>query len=481
MKNTIKIKENLIPDYVKSIGETLTKRGFESYLVGGAVRDIILERTPKDYDIATNAKPEEIITIFPKSVMTGAAFGNIIVLAKDQNGETFDVDVTTFRREADYFGGRWPSKVEFTTKIEEDLSRRDFTINAMAIDLSTCEELYKKIIDPFEGLGDLVEQKIRAVGDPDERFQEDGLRSFKACRLASELGFSITPATFKSIKKNTAIASRISMERIRDEFKKLLYNSPLPSIGVKLLEEANLLPIFLPELLENKNITQPKWHKDDVYTHSLKTLDLAEDSIKLAALLHDIGKARTISKEDGEVHFYGHDKVGAEMAEEVLKRLRFPKHEIQRVKSLVRWHMFYYPSADWRKENDIESLETHHKSNTHGWSDAAIRRFIKNIGGEDILDDLFRLRIADASSNEMSKFNPKELIALEERVTKVRREESALKITDLQINGKDLLNMGITPGPLYGKILNRLLDVVLEEPNKNTREKLKKIVRSEFV
>jgi putative nucleotidyltransferase with HDIG domain len=470
-----------IPHYVFKVAEVLSKNGYEAFLVGGAVRDVLLGREPKDFDLATNALPEQMEQLFTKSVTTNAKFGTVLVIIESETGERFDVEVTTYRREEEYIGGRWPAKVEFTTSIVDDLSRRDFTINAIAINLSkineTAAEEKDVIVDPFNGRADLEQKLLRAVGDPLERFGEDGLRSFKACRLASELGFSIDPKTFAAMKQTLHIARQISVERIRDEFLKLINYSPKPSVGIELLRESGLLELFLPELLTTIGLVQPDWHSEDVYLHSLRALDLAEDSIKIAALLHDIGKPKTRSEDENGVHFYSHDVVGAELVAEILTRLRFPKAEVLRNKQLVRWHMFYYPSADWRRINAISEAELKQnkgKPDYAGWTDGAIRRFIKNVG-EDLIEDLFKLRIADATSNPKSKFQPVEIQALEERIAEVRAKDMVIKISDLDISGDDLKLLGITPGPAMGKILNQLLERVIDQPILNEKSQLLKI------
>lgn len=450
-----------IPDYVISIADKLKESGFSCYLVGGAVRDIVMNIEPKDYDLATDALPEQMARIFPKSVLTNAKFGTVIVLSGDKEGENHSVEVTTFRSEADYIDGRWPSKVEFTSDLHKDLGRRDFTINAMAIDLQVLDDGIEgnDLVDLFGGKDDITAGLIRAVGTPVERMTEDGLRAFKACRLASELEFQIEGETFESMKNSVNVARQISIERIRDEFMKLLMNSPKPSAGIELLREAGLLEIFLQELLEGIGVAQPeKYHVQNVYDHILATVDAADDSVKLAALFHDIGKPRC--KEND--HFYRHDVTSAEMAREVMMRMKFPKLEIDRVYRLVRWHMFVY--ADWRK-GEIES----------NWSDSAIRRFVRNIGGEEYVDDIFKLRMADALSNPKSSFDPREIQALESRIAEVRAQDMALNVEDLNISGHDLMTIGVKPGPRMGAILKELLEKVLDDPGLNTTEQLIKL------
>ena len=453
-----------IPSYVLKVGRMLTKEGYEVYLVGGALKDIIMGKTPHDYDLATDALPDEMLEIFPKSVSTGAKFGTVLALIPDKEGENKQVEVTTFRSESDYIDGRWPSKVEFVNDLYLDLGRRDFTINAMALDLTSGNleaddiEQEWEIQDPFGGITDINLKLIRAVGTPIERFKEDGLRAFKACRLASQLDFEIEGETFEAIKQAIPVARQVSMERVRDEFMKLLLNSPKPSKGIELMRQTGLLNIFLPELLEGYGVEQKLYHSYDVYWHSLKTCDAAEDSVKLAALFHDIAKPRT---DMGNGHFYGHDTVGVQMIEDIMKRLKFSKSEIERTKVLVKNHMFYYPHT----EGEVEKLML------TKWSDSAVRRFLKRVGEENV-EDLFKLRIADASSDPSTAFKPEEVTELQKHISRVRQEDMVLKITDLDINGEDLRGIGIEPGKKMGNVLNKILDMVIEDPLLNSKEKL---------
>jgi tRNA nucleotidyltransferase (CCA-adding enzyme) len=482
---TIQFDSRKIPSYVRTTAKKLLDAGFESYLVGGAVRDLLVGRKTKDFDIATNALPDQVQEIFPKAILTGAKFGNTIVVVEDKYGERYDVDVTTYRKEENYFGGRWPGKVEFTTQIEEDLSRRDFTINAMAISMAYIlkdqDQLIniEQIIDPYFGISDILSGTIRAVRDPYERMGEDGLRAFRACRLASELLFTIEEETQKAIKSTLHVTEKISMERIRDELLKMIKHSKFPSKGFIMMEKLGLLEQIIPELLKGKKIFQPQWHEDDVFTHSLKTMDLAEDSIKIAALFHDIGKVETMSEDETGIHFYGHDVVGAEITKNILQRLRFSNKEVDRISNLVRWHMFYYPSADWRKENSLKS-DLSDIGNKHGWTDSAIRRFIKNVGGLDVIDELMKLRIADATANPKHDYDSIELEIFQARIAEVIAKEMTLKVTDLEIDGKDLKIMGFEPGPLYSKILNFLLEKALDDPQVNKKEILIKLIKENF-
>ena len=436
------------------------------------MRDIVLKKTPHDYDLATNALPDEMLNIFPKSVSTGAKFGTVIALVQDEYGETHEVEVTTFRSEAEYVDGRWPSSVKFVDDIDKDLGRRDFTFNAMAIDLSLLnlddgvEKKEAEIYDPFGGIEDIRKKVVRAVGTPLERFKEDGLRSFKAARMASQLGFEIEPDTLQGMKDSIAVAESVSMERVRDEFMKMLLNSPKPSVGIEIMREVGLLQIFMPELLEGVGVEQKLFHANDVYTHTLKTIDAAHDSVKLAALFHDIAKPRT---DMGNGHFYGHDRMGADMAEKIMRRMKFPNSEIVRTKRLVENHMFYYPHIkEEMSEEEKRNIEQHQ------WSDSAVRRFIQRVGEENI-DDLFRLRLADAQGNPLTMFKPEEITLLQKRISHLREQDMALKISDLKINGEQLEKLGIEKGPKMGLVLRELLDAVIEDPLLNTEEKLGEI------
>jgi poly(A) polymerase/tRNA nucleotidyltransferase (CCA-adding enzyme) len=467
---TTKIK---LPSYLRYVARVLIKEGFEAYLVGGAIRDIIIGREPGDYEIATNAKPEEVLESFPKAVSTGIRFGTVVVLSPDNEGENVPVEVTTFRSEEKYTDGRWPSEVKFESSINKDLGRRDFTINAFAVDLSQngLSNLSRKIsledegkewevVDLFDGRKDIEDKIIRAVGDPVERFTEDGLRAFRACRFASVLQFDIEEETDRAIEKTHAVSELVSMERIRDEFIKMLMQSPKPSKGIELMRKNGLLKIFIPELLETVGVEQKLGHKFDVYTHILRTVDVAEDRVKLPALFHDIAKPET---DMGDGHFYKHDTQSAKIAEKVMKRMKFPNKEIDRVKTLVREHMFYYPYKDDEEGSESPDFQT--------WSDAAVRRFIKRVG-EEYIDDLFALRIADATSNPNTMFDPKEIEELQKHISKVRQEDMALKVEDLAVDGNDLMEIGFKPGPKMGRVLNELLDIVIEDPKLNTKKYL---------
>lgn len=459
----------VVPDYVQKVARMLLNEGFQCYLVGGALRDVVLGIQPDDYDLASNAKPEDMLRIFPKAVSTGARFGMVSALIPDEKGEYREVQVTTFRSEENYIDGRWPTKVEFIDDLDRDLGRRDFTFNAMAMDFSSSDldgqeiEREWELIDPFGGVTDLGLKVVRAVGTPLERFKEDGLRAFKACRMAAQLQFDIEDETFQAITQSLPVAAMVSMERIRDEFNKMLKHSPKPSIGIDLMQRTGLLDIFMPELSAAKGVEQKLFHHDDVYWHALRTCDVAPDRIKLAALFHDIGKPKT---DMGNGHFYGHDIEGEQMTREIMTRMRYSKAEIDRTANLVRNHMFFFPYAEeGMTEEQIKEIET------KAWTDNAVRRFIARVGEEN-LEDLFALRIADASANPMTAFKPSEIEILQSRISEVRQKDMALKVTDLKVTGEDLMNIGIPKGPEVGRVLNALLELVLDDPMLNTKESL---------
>lgn len=491
-----------IPIYALKVARILINEGFDCYLVGGGVRDNLLGITQYDIDFTTNALPTEIqkLESFPKSVQINERFGTIAAIVQDKFGENHTVEITTYRKEEDYTSGRWPAKVEFGISLEEDLARRDFTINSMCIDMKPIVQDYLdgkldkaqvEIIDLFGGQSDLENKIIKAVGNPIERFSEDGLRSIRAIRFASTLGLKIEPETYVAISKTLHVTEKISIERFRDEFLKIIYKSPKPSIGIRLLKDTGILKIFIPELLEGINVTQIAFHVHDVFDHSLETLDVAEDKVKIAALFHDIGKPKC-DTHDG--HFFGHDQVGAQMTKEILTRLHLPKDEVERNVILVREHMFYYPYNEFdvkfvenkienfdltlsQKEDELKLIRSDKFS--QGWSDGAIRRFIRKVGVENI-EDIFRLRIADATSNPKSAWDPTEIERLQYRISKVLEQDNAFKVTDLEITGNDLLELGFS-GKKIGEVLNKLLELVMDDVSLNEKDKLIQIVKDRYI
>jgi putative nucleotidyltransferase with HDIG domain len=365
-------------------------------------------------------------------------------------------EVTTFRTEEAYGDGRRPDAVTFSPSILDDLARRDFTINAIAYDL-----LADHVADPHDGRKDLRAGIIRAIGNPSERFREDGLRPLRACRFAAQLGFIVEQETRLAIPGSLDILAKVSAERVRDEILKIL-GSPVPSVGLVLMKDTGILAVVLPELLEGEGIAQGTFHCHDVFWHSLYACDAApreSQVLRLAALLHDVGKPRTLSAApDGRPTFYGHEKVSAEMTEAILERLKLPHATIRDVSHLVTHHMFNYQEE---------------------WSDAAVRRLVARVG-EGAIGDLMALRRADqiGMCEENARFFPQGLSDFAQRVADVAKSGRAFTLSKLAINGNDLMTqLGLVPGPRVGIILNELMDTVLEDPALNEKEKLLEIAR----
>lgn len=458
-----------IPEELLKIGGIFRKNGFKAYLVGGAVRDMILGKKGHDYDLATNATPRQVMGIFKKVIPTGIAHGTVTIHIFGMQIET-----TTFRTEADYTDGRHPDSIKFATTIEEDLSRRDFTMNAIAADLESGE-----LTDPFDGQKDIRNKIIRTVGEPQERFAEDGLRPVRAVRFSGQLGFNIEEKTLAALSEPEVLkkTASISVERFRDEFCKMLL-CERPSDSLKLLEKTGILNIFIPEFAICRNCSQKDsrgFHEFDVADHILYACDGAQKGnleVKLAAFYHDIGKpeCRTTEIVDGEerVHFHGHETKSAQKALASMTALKFPNETIKNVVHLVQEHMFYYE---------------------HSWSDAAVRRFIIRVKPENI-ENLFALRLADIYGmhrTPLKEGSPAWNILLEfrKRIESVLEKKSALGIKDLAVNGRDLMQEGIPSGKAMGMILNELFETVTESPAMNEKEKLlalaKNIFREKFM
>jgi len=443
---------------VKAIADKLTEAGFEPYLVGGCLRDLILGLQPKDWDITTNARPEDIQRIFPDSVYENQ-FGTVGVKTDAQDPAMKIVEVTTFRKEGRYSDKRHPDSIQFADTIEEDLSRRDFTINAMAFEISSHKRRASGLVDPFGGRKDLAEKLIRAVGNPQERFSEDALRLIRAVRFASELGFDIEKNTLEAIAENAKLLGVIAKERVRDEFVKLIMSKD-PWKGFELLRQTGLLEYVIPELAEGWGVTQNKHHIYTVWEHSMRALQYAADKnysleVRLAALLHDVAKPRTKRGEGPEATFYGHEIIGSRMAMQVLERLRFSRDTIEKIALLIRAHMFNY-------EPDVVT-------------DASVRRLIAKVGPENIRE-LVELREADRIGSGVPKAVPYKLRHFMFRVEKVLRQPVSLK--QLKVNGHDVMKtLDIAPGPKVGMILNALFDEVLDDPAKNEKDYLEKRMR----
>ena len=452
-----------IPVILQKMNNIFEKNGFKAYLVGGAVRDMFMNKEASDWDVATDATPEQVVSAFKKVIPTGIAHGTVTVHFMGE-----EIEVTTFRIEQGYSDGRHPDKVSYASDIEEDLSRRDFTMNAIAVSLKD-----GSIVDPFNGKADIKNKVIRSVGNPLERFNEDGLRPIRAIRFASQLGFEIETNTLQAISNEKVLqkTSTISIERFRDELVKLL-KSPKPSVGLKLLEDTNIMKLFLPELLEGRNCIQNDvrgYHVFDVLDHNFYSCDGApvhKVNVRLAALLHDIGKpASKVVRvtDEGEIYnFFSHEKYSETIARKLLTKLRFSNNEINNVCHLIENHMFHYEES---------------------WSDAAIRRFVVRVKPENI-EDLIDLRLADMYGKYNMPIQIKEsnacdlLIQLQDRIKKIQEENSAFTLKSLAVSGKDLMEIGIPSGKLIGKILDSLLETVLDDPKQNSKDVLLNIAKN---
>jgi tRNA nucleotidyltransferase (CCA-adding enzyme) len=436
-----------LPQFVQSALTQLHSAGFEAFVVGGSVRDILLGREPKDFDITTNATPEQIQATFSDTLYNNN-FGTVAVRITAPDPETgeekrYEVEITPYRAEAEYSDGRHPDSVTFGVSLEEDLQRRDFTINAMAFD-------GERIIDLFGGQEDLQRKLIRTVGNPKERFTEDALRMMRAPRFAAQLDFQIEPATFAAITELKNDLPKISYERIRDELMKMIASDDAYR-GVWLLYETGLLQHIIPELLEGVQCAQNKHHIYSVFMHNLQALQYAPSDdplVRLAALLLDVGKPRTKEGEYPEATFHNHEHVGADMARDIMQRLKFSKRDIERVEHLVRNHMFFYSIGEV--------------------TDAGVRRLVKRLGKQNI-DDFMAVRVGDRMGSGCQKEKPFKLLELERRMHEV--EQDPMDTTMLKIDGHDVMRLtGMKPGREIGELMNKLLEDILDDPSLNTTE-----------
>ena len=436
-----------VPADVERVVARLVAAGHEAYVVGGCVRDALRGVDPHDWDIATSATPDEIQKVFRHSLYLNR-FGTVVVRQGDH-----EIEVTTYRVEADYADHRHPTSVAFTDSLHEDLSRRDFTMNAMAWRPGV-EGKPGELVDPFGGQRDLEARVVRAVGEPRERFAEDALRMLRAVRFATRLGFVIDPRTADAVRDSAALARDLSGERIQQELTKMLA-APKPSEAFRLLSDLGLLEVICPELEIAKETPQDKAVAQNVFEHSLATLDAtpADDLVlRLAGLFHDVGKPATFA--DG--HFHQHEFVGEATARDILRGWRFDKETVTRVTHLIRNHMFWYQNE---------------------WTPSAVRRFIRKVGLENI-PALFALRKADNIGSGARSPRMYALEALWERVQEEIRAASAFSLKDLLIDGNDVMKeLGIPPSPEVGRILNELFERVTDDPKLNTREKLLELAR----
>ena len=464
---------NHIPAHILKIEKKFTDAGFEIYLVGGSVRDTLLKRQVKDWDFTTNATPEEMLKLFPDAFYNNE-FGTVgIPLPELEETEHQGViEVTTFRTEHGYTDRRHPEKVEWGKTIEEDLSRRDFTINAMAKThpnppFSGREQVQVSspvkgrsggVIDPFNGQEDLKNELVRAVGDPAQRFKEDALRLMRAIRFATQLGFSIEESTLKEVINDAPLLAEISKERIHDELMKILA-SDHPYEGIMLLKNTNLLQNIIPELLEGIDVGQERpgrHHKDDVFTHnvlSLKYCPSTDPLVRFATLIHDIGKPRVAAKDaEGYVIFYNHEIAGARVAYEICERLKFSKKDRTKVVKLVRWHMF--------------TVDEH-------ITDSAIRRFIRKVGVENV-KDMMDLRVGDRLGGGTQTAESWRLKLFKKRVEE-QLAPAPFSVNDLAIDGNDIMKeLHIKPSRKIGELLQKLFEEVDEDLEKNNKEYLLK-------
>lgn len=443
-----------IPKEVRVISQALSAAKFENYLVGGCVRDLVLGRVPKDWDFTTSAQPEEITTLFSHTFYENE-FGTVGVV----NDETEDqilkvVEVTPYRLESGYSDARHPDVVKWGTKLEEDLARRDFTINALAYDIEK-----EELIDLYGGQKDIEEKLIRTVGKPEERFSEDALRMLRALRLASELNFALAHETQSAIGENANLLARISKERIRDEFVKIIL-SDNPAIALDMAARLGVLDYISPEFVKGIGVEQNKAHAYTVWEHLLRSLNHAAAKnfplhVRLAALFHDIAKPHTKRMKDGQATFYGHEVVGARIVKKALEDLKFSREIIEKVYKLVRWHMFF---------SDTEQI-----------TKSAVRRMVRNVTPE-LIWDLMDTRAADRIGTGRPKETPYRLRKYKSMIEEVMRDPISVK--QLKVNGEIVMKItGTTGGPHVGFILEILLSEVLEDPEKNNREYLENRVK----
>jgi len=428
----------VLPQSAQKIIDTLNHAGFEAYAVGGSVRDLLMQRSTKGWDFTTNAQPEDLLKLFPDSFYDNQ-FGTVGIKIKSPTNPEITEDVyeiTTYRSEKGYTDHRHPDNIAWGKTLEEDLSRRDFTINAIAFDGKT-------IVDPYDGQLDLKKNLIRAVGDPNARFAEDALRMMRAVRIASELGFMIDEPTLAAIKKNVHLLSTISAERITNELMKLLASN-FAADGILILKNSGILKEVLPELDGAFAVPQksPKRHHIyDVGTHSVMAVKFCPSKdplIRLATLLHDVGKPKTFRKDQNSeiITFYNHEVVGAKIAKNIAYRLRLSKKQSEKLITLVRWHQF---TVDERQ------------------TDSALRRFIRRVGKEN-LEDMLALRIGDRLGGGALETSWR-LELFKKRLEEVQKQP--FTVADLHIDGHDVMKeLNCKPGPMVGKILNQLFSEV---------------------
>ncbi|MHB0865677.1 MAG: CCA tRNA nucleotidyltransferase [Minisyncoccota bacterium] len=439
-----------IPHEVRGVSDGLRKAGFESYLVGGCVRDLLVNREPKDWDITTNATPEQIQTVFPDSFYENE-YGTVGVKTGSEDPRIAIIEVTPYRTESGYSDRRRPDKVEFGTSLLEDLARRDFTINAIALDDSKGH-----LIDPYDGQKDIKDKLVRSVGVASERFNEDALRMLRAVRFVAELDFGIDGATAMAISENSKHLGHVSRERVRDELIRIL-NSSQPMSALVLAQQLGILEFIAPDLVRGIGVEQNQAHSFDVFGHLMRTMQHAADKnwnfdIRLAGLFHDVSKPETRrwSDEKKEWTFHGHEVVGSRVTRKALEDLRFSRETIEKVVKLVRWHMFF---------SDPDQITL-----------SAVRRMIANVGEENIWD-LLNLRICDRIGTGRPKEQPFRFRKYKAMVEQALRDPISVKM--LKTDGAHIMEkFHMKPGPKIGYVLNALLEEVLDDSNLNTKEYL---------
>ena len=436
---------------LKEVAAVFNSKGKEVYLVGGAVRDLMLGRSSADWDLATNARPEEVMQYFNRVIPTGIKHGTVTIRYKGTS-----IEATTFRTESEYSDGRRPDEIQYAQTIEEDLSRRDFTMNAAAVKLPE-----GTLIDPFNGQHDIHHRLIRCVGNAVERFSEDGLRPLRAVRFAAQLGFDLEEKTLKAIPGALKTTFKVAAERIREELDKIIVSGS-PQTGFVLMEETGLLTLILPELDMCRGIEQKGYHNYDVLDHSYFSCAYAarkgfSREVRIAALFHDIGKP-SVQKmgENGHWTFYNHEKESLRLAEDIMRRFRYPSAVIEKVTRLVAAHMFHYEET---------------------WKDSAVRRFIIRTG-EDLLPELFDLRMADSAGTLGTDPDPALILPFRNRIESVLAAGGALSVKNLAVDGNDLINIGVKPGKYVGIILKELLEATVDDPALNNKEKLLEIAHN---
>jgi tRNA nucleotidyltransferase (CCA-adding enzyme) len=443
--------EKFLPEGARTIARTLIERGHGAWIVGGCVRDCLMgdlsltPRPPSDWDIATRATPDEVSQLFRHVIPTGVDHGTVTVMIGKEPYE-----VTTLRADADYLDGRRPSRVAFVRTIEEDLARRDFTVNAIAYD-----PVSGTLVDPYHGLDDLKAGVLRAVGDPGQRFSEDGLRVLRAARFVATLEFELDERTRAAIAPSLGSYRKVSAERVREEWLKAM-KARAPSRAFEVMRHTGILEITAPELLESVDCEQNRFHAYDVWGHTMACMDACPRSgiLRMAGLLHDVGKprSRAFSDKTKDYTFYNHEAIGAKMSGPMLERLKFSNAERERIVALVRHHLICYEDS---------------------WSDAAVRRWLRRVSPE-LAEDLYELGRADAlGKGRDASADIDSIERLRRRVADVVAQGAALSTRDLAIGGHDLIReLGLQPGPRFKEILGQLLEEVTDDPSRNQREVL---------